>query len=285
MRNAPRANQARFATFAGRSLVLLLVGTAVHAAAAMRLPVESAVPGGVKIIRLDSIGDVPPYVEADGHRALVLQDGASWIAVIGIPLSASIGPFRVRVRDSSGARDLDFAVGDKHYTTQSLKVAPRQVDLSAADLKRYQREREIMDHALNDWSDSPPATLRWPPPVPGVRSSSFGMRRVFNGESRNPHSGMDIAAPAGTAVILPADGTVIDTGDYFFTGNTILVDHGRGLISMYAHLSAIDVKPGQRVAAGTRIGAVGMTGRATGPHLHWALSLNRAWVDPALFLN
>ena len=124
-------------------------------------------------------------------------------------------------------------MGDKHYTTQSLKVAPRQVDLSAADLKRYQREHEIMDHALESLERSPPATLRWPPPVPGVRSSSFGMRRVFNGESRNPHTGMDIASPAGTAVILPADGTVIDTGDYFFTGNTVLVDHGRGFISMY----------------------------------------------------
>jgi murein DD-endopeptidase MepM/ murein hydrolase activator NlpD len=191
----------------------------------------------------------------------------------------------VRLRDPAGARDLDFAVSDKHYTTQSLKVAPAKVDLSAADLKRNEREHEIMDHALNHWSELPPTTLRWPPPVPGVRSSSFGLRRVFNGESRNPHTGMDIAAAAGTPVILPADGTVLDTGDYFFTGNTILVDHGRGLISMYCHLSAIDVKPGQRITAGTRIGAVGMTGRATGPHLHWALNLNRAWVDPALFLN
>jgi hypothetical protein len=264
---------------------LLLFCAAVAAMPVMQLPQESSVPGGVKIIRLDAAGDGPPKVEVGGHRALVLEDSGTWIAVIGIPLSAPVGVFHATVTDSAGARDLHFEVGDKHYTTQALKVAPGQVNLSAADLKRYGREREIMEQALDHWSSSPPATLRWPAPVPGVRSSSFGLRRVFNGESRSPHSGMDIAAAAGTPVILPADGTVLATGDYFFTGNTILVDHGRGLISMYGHLSAIDVKPGQQVAAGTRIGAVGMTGRATGPHLHWALSLNRAWVDPALFLQ
>ena len=273
------------ASLARGLMLLMIAGTAARTAEGMQLPEENAVPGGVKIIRLDTVGGVAPYVDVDGHRALVLQDAGVWLAVIGIPLSAPVGPFHVRLRDAAGARNLDFAVSDKHYTTQSLKVAPGKVDLSAADLKRNEREHEVMDHALNRWSEQPPATLRWPPPVPGVRSSSFGLRRVFNGESRNPHTGMDIAAAAGTPVMLPAGGTVLDTGDYFFTGNTILVDHGRGLISMYCHLSAIDVKPGQRISAGTRIGAVGMTGRATGPHLHWAINLNRAWVDPALFLS
>jgi murein DD-endopeptidase MepM/ murein hydrolase activator NlpD len=248
------------------------------------LPLENAVPGGVKIIRLDSSGPAMPYVDTDGHRALVIQEAAGWVAVIGIPLSAPLGTRQVIVHGAHGRQEIDFSVVDKHYVTQTLKVAPGQVNLSAADLARVNEEKVRIDHVLRHWSEQPPESLRLPQPVPGPRSSSFGSRRIFNGESRNPHSGMDIAAPVGTAVHVPIAGTVVDTGEFFFNGNTVFIDHGRGLISMYCHLSAIDVKPGQRIAAGTRIGAVGMTGRATGPHLHWGLNLNRAWVDPELFL-
>ena len=267
------------------TLGLTLTAWTSTQAAGFELPQESAVPGGIKIIRLDADGSAMPYVDADGHRALVVQDGPAWVAVIGIPLSAPLGAHGVVVHQGDGRREIDFTVVDKRYASQSLKVAPRHVDLSPADLARVTREKIQIDHALSHWSEPPPESLRLPPPVPGIRSSSFGLRRIFNGESRAPHSGMDIAAASGTPVLLPIAGTVVDTGEYFFTGNTVFVDHGRGLISMYCHLSAIDVKPGQRGAAGTRIGAVGMTGRATGPHLHWALSLNRAWVDPALFLH
>jgi murein DD-endopeptidase MepM/ murein hydrolase activator NlpD len=254
-------------------------------ASSFELPHENSVPGGVKIIRLDDGGTVIPYVDADDHRALVIQDGATWVAVIGIPLSAPLGTRHVIIRDSGGRHEVEFEVGNKQYASQSLKVAPRQVDLSKADLARVTRERVRIDHALAQYSEPPPESLHLPQPVPGPRSSSFGMRRIFNGESRNPHSGMDIAAPVGTPVRVPIAGTVVDVGEYFFNGNTVFVDHGRGLISMYCHLSAIDVKPGQRVAAGARLGAVGMTGRVTGPHLHWGLALNRAWVDPELFVN
>ena len=250
----------------------------------LHLPHESSVPGGVKILRLEVTGTSLPYVDTDGRRALVIQDGPTWVAVIGIPLSAPLGLRRVIVHGTNGRQEIEFAVGNKQYASQSLKVAPRQVDLSATDLARFNTEKIRIDKALSHWTDLPPESLRLPQPVPGPRSSSFGSRRIFNGQSRNPHSGMDIAAPSGTAVLVPIAGTVIDTGEYFFDGNTVFVDHGRGLISMYCHLSAIDVKPGQRVAAGSRIGAVGMTGRATGPHLHWGLVLNRAWVDPELFL-
>lgn len=252
-------------------------------AMSMALPREHAVPGGIKIIRLTLTGQALPYVDADGHRAMVIQDDNTWFAVIGIPLAATPGISRVNLRGDA-PQILEFEVYDKKYASQSLKVPPRQVNLSRADLARVNRERQLIDHALNHWSEDEPKTLRLPQPVPGLRSSSFGMRRVFNGESRNPHSGMDIAAPNGTPVLASTDAQVIDTGNYFFNGNTVFLDHGRGLISMYCHLSAVDVQPGQRVTAGTRIGTVGMTGRATGPHLHWAVSLNRAWIDPELLL-
>jgi murein DD-endopeptidase MepM/ murein hydrolase activator NlpD len=265
-----------------RGIVLAALCPAL--ALALDLPHENAVPGGVKIIRLDDAGAAMPYVEADGHRALVLQDASNWVAVIGIPLSAPLGPRQVIVRGADGRHEIEFPVSDKRYASQSLKVAPGQVNLSASDLARVNAEKIRIDHALSRWSEPPPESLHLPQPVPGPRSSSFGMRRVFNGESRNPHSGMDIAAPSGTPVLVPIAGTVVDTGAYFFNGNTVFVDHGRGLISMYCHLSAIDVTPGQRVAAGARLGAVGMTGRATGPHLHWGLNLNHTWVDPELFL-
>jgi murein DD-endopeptidase MepM/ murein hydrolase activator NlpD len=248
------------------------------------LPLESAVPGGVKILKLDIHGTSMPYVDVDGHRALVVQDGSSWIAIIGIPLSAPLAPRQVVVHSGDARQELQYTIGDKQYASQSLKVAPGQVNLSKADLERVNRDKSIIEHAMGRWTDEQPATLRMPQPIPGMRSSSFGMRRIFNGESRNPHSGMDIAAPVGTPVQSPLAGTVIDTGNYFFNGNTVFVDHGRGMISMYCHLSAIDVTPGQRVAAGTTLGKVGMTGRVTGPHLHWGLSLNRAWVDPELFV-
>jgi murein DD-endopeptidase MepM/ murein hydrolase activator NlpD len=127
--------------------------------------------------------------------------------------------------------------------------------------------------------------MRITPSTAGIRSSSFGLRRFFNGQPRRPHSGMDIAAPKGQEVVAPADGKVIAIGSYFFNGNTVFLDHGQGLISMFCHLSAIDVKPGDTLKRGEHVGKVGMTGRVTGPHLHWSLSLNNTRVDPALFLE
>jgi murein DD-endopeptidase MepM/ murein hydrolase activator NlpD len=122
-------------------------------------------------------------------------------------------------------------------------------------------------------------------PVNGPLSSPFGLRRFFNGEERNPHSGLDFAAKTGTPIKTPAAGKVILTGNYFFNGKTVFVDHGQGLISMFCHLSQIDVTVGDELSRGAVLGKVGSTGRATGPHLHWNVSLNDARVDPSIFIG
>ncbi len=251
------------------------------------LPRAAPVPGGVAILKLGPQAE-PPVARFDGERVLVAAgDAWEWLAVVGIPLSAAPGSPLALVVERTGreAETLAIAVRSKRYATQRLKVKPGQVDLSPEDVARYEQERAHLAEVLKTFSDSGPASLRLLPPCAGTRSSSFGLRRIFNGQPRNPHNGMDIAAPAGTPVVAAGAAQVIDVGEYFFSGQTVILDHGQGFLTLYAHLSAVDVAAGASIAAGARIGAVGASGRVTGPHLHFSVFLNRTAVDPALFLG
>jgi len=265
----------------------LIVTAALADIPSVSLPKASPVPGGVALLNVGPISSAadPPRVTYHGDRVLVLAQSDHWLAVVGIPLSASIGPDAVSIQRAGAAEQtLAFTTSAKHYLVQRLRVPPGKVDLSPQDLARSEQEHTRLQTALATFTPQPPATLRLQAPIAGIRSSSFGSRRVFNGEARSPHTGMDIAARTGTPVHAAAAGTVIDTGNYFFSGNTVLIDHGEGLITFYGHLSAIAVHAGESVQAGELIGAVGATGRVTGPHLHFGVSLNRVFVDPALFL-
>ena len=270
-------------------LLVVLVDIAFAQAAVMPgvLPPDSRVPGGLAVLPLAIDGEDPGAVYFGVHRAPVINTEKGWIAVVGIPLDTAPGKQSARweTPDPEDAdATLDFDVAPKVYDEQRLKVSPQHVDPSPDDLKRIAAERERIEAALGAYSADLTPTWQLPAPVAGPHSSSFGLRRVFNGQSRNPHSGMDIVAATGTVIRNPAAGRVLEAGDFFFNGPTVFVDHGQGVVTMYCHLSRIDVKPGEVVKAGHQLGLVGATGRVTGPHLHWGVALNRALVDPALVL-
>ena len=247
-------------------------------------PAALQVPGGIARLSLGPAA-IRPLAFAGDVPLLVVGDAIEWTAVVGIALATLPGPAGITVQTTDGSvRELAYTVVPKRYSEQRLTVAPGGVDLSPENNARHDRERAHLAAVMATFSAPPPLLAAMQVPVQGRRSSSFGLRRVFNGQPRNPHSGMDIAAATGTPVLAPLLGRVIDTGDYFFNGRTVWIDHGAGLLSMVCHLSAIAVKPGDKVSAGDQVGAVGATGRATGPHLHWGVMLNRTMVDPALFL-
>ena len=280
----------RRSTLLGAISLLALSASRRAAAAALQTsdvwPNASQVPGGIARLSLGPAA-VRPLAYAGDVPLLVVGDAIEWTALVGIALSAAPGKASVKVQVPEGGvqRQLVYTISPKSYSEQRLNVSPRTVDLSPENAARYERERAHQARVTATFTEAPlQPSLLMQVPVPGRRSSSFGLRRVFNGQARNPHSGMDIAAGTGTPVVAPLPGRVIDTGDYFFNGNTVWLDHGGGLLSMVCHLSEIDVKVGDALKAGERLGAVGATGRVTGPHLHWGVMLNRAMVDPALFL-
>jgi murein DD-endopeptidase MepM/ murein hydrolase activator NlpD len=249
------------------------------------LPRASAVPGGVVILDVGAAQAPAPEVRFDGRPVVTVTDAGRRKALVGLPLATKPGAHSVEVNEPGGAtREVTFTVADKKYREQKLKVLPSQVDLSPEDAARVEGEQKRQRASLDSFSAAAPSTFALKTPVDGPRSSSFGLRRTFNGQSRNPHSGMDIAAPTGTPIVAPADGVVLDTGDFFFNGNTVIIDHGSGFVTLYCHLSQFVAKKGEAVKAGQVIGKVGATGRVTGPHLHFGVLLNGASVDPALFL-
>ena len=258
---------------------LLLVTSSL----ANAMPDHAPWPGGIAVIDVGPADAPRPIVEFGDRRVLVAKLGNRWAAAVGIPLDTPAGEASIRVNT---ARDVEFDVGEHSYREQRLTVKNQShVTPDKAQLARIGRERKIIDAALNSWRDVPIENLALAVPVAGPRSSSFGLRRFFNDQPRSPHKGMDIAAAEGSAIATPQDGVVTATGDYFFNGKTVIIDHGQGFVTMYCHLSKIGVEEGASVSAGELLGAVGSTGRVTGPHLHFGTYLNGTAVDPALLLT
>jgi len=288
MRVRPATRRLRRA-LAGASLICgLAFGAAGMAAEAgyIARSLHEAVPGGVAVVALGA-APAKPQAHYQGAPVMVVKDSnEGWVAVVGIDLKAKPGRHVVQAQVASGAREIPFQVGGKEYASQHIKLKNQaHVTPDPEQLKRYEREHAEQVAAYARFRPLGPSNVLLDAPVKGRTSSPFGLRRFFNGEERNPHSGLDFAVPRGTPVRAPADGVVTIVGDYFFNGRTVFVDHGQGFITMYCHLDSVSVQKGQEIRRGEVLGKVGATGRATGPHLHWNVSLNGNRVDPAIFLK
>jgi murein DD-endopeptidase MepM/ murein hydrolase activator NlpD len=259
-------------------LICMLIGYTTATVA-----VEASLrPGGVAIVVVGDKDNNAPHVTMDDKPLLVMSRDQQWVAVAGIPLDTAPGEISIFV-DGIETR---VTIADHAYREQRLTVENKSfVEQSQEQLDRIWSERKIIDAVLTSFTETTVDDLSLSAPVPGTRSSSFGYRRFFNEQPRSPHKGMDISAASGQAISAPLKGRVAATGNYFFNGNTILLDHGQGFVTMYCHLSEIAVTEGESVSIGDIIGAVGATGRVTGPHLHFGTYLNGTAVDPAIFLE
>jgi murein DD-endopeptidase MepM/ murein hydrolase activator NlpD len=266
-------------------LVLVLLGPAI--AGATGAPRAEPVPGGIALVPLAPLSRPAPTAKIAGTPAMVVAREGFWTAVVGIDLEAQPGEHVLEIVHGEGPLAVHrIPVRAKEYASQHITLKDRRmVEPPAADLERIARERREIERAFRSFRPAAAVEPVLDMPVSGRLSSPFGLRRFFNGAPRRPHSGIDIAAPAGTPVRAPAPGIVHTVGEYFFNGRTVFIDHGQGLVSMMCHLQAVTVHPGQAVERGAMVGRVGSTGRATGPHLHWSVSLNDARVNPGLLLT
>ncbi len=255
------------------SLVLALavitadLGTAIQ----LRFPDEP----GLKGVEIDWQTKKVPFVRVQNE----------WIVVIGIDLDVKPGEYKQPVSfvfedGRSETRDAVLQVQPKDYPTTQLTVEDRFVQLNPRDLARSTRETKEITAIYSSITKDVLWTKPFTVPIPGGTGRNFGHRRVFNGEPRAPHNGADLRASTGTPIHSTNRGRVVLAKNLFFTGNTVIVDHGLGIYSLYAHLSRIDVKRGAMVENGEVVGLAGATGRVTGPHLHWGVRIQGARVDP-----
>ncbi|MFO7746181.1 MAG: peptidoglycan DD-metalloendopeptidase family protein [Orrella sp.] len=273
--------------------VALLFGVAqanpADSIATVRQQLDQRVPGGVAVIALGQFQDQPNVLFQNTPVLTIADDNQQWWAVVGLALDTPVGAHFlevVRESTSESPRRVTFNVANKTYRSQHIRLKNKaMVSPNPSTLARIKEELDIQINGYQTFTATTPSNLLFDAPVSGQLSSPFGLRRYFNGEPRNPHSGLDFAAPSGTPVKAPADGRVLLIGNFYFNGQTIFLDHGQGLITMFCHLSEIAHLPGDRVKRGQVVGKVGSTGRSTGPHLHWNVSLNNARVNPALFLK
>jgi murein DD-endopeptidase MepM/ murein hydrolase activator NlpD len=249
-----------------------------------RLNPPSAPQGGVAILEVEPVdGTAEPVATWQGKALRFWREDAEgpWRALVGIDLEQRPGNARVALKTGrEGTCAVALGVEPVAFPEERLQVPQRFVELSPADQARAAREATRLASLFRSVTGERLWLGPFRVPLEGVRpSSSFGRRRILNGQPRSPHTGVDLGAPTGTPIHAMQRGRVVLDEELFFSGHTVILDHGLGLFSFYGHLSESRVDPGRVVEAGEVIGLVGATGRVTAPHLHWAVRIGDARVD------
>jgi murein DD-endopeptidase MepM/ murein hydrolase activator NlpD len=302
MRRAVRAGLVGFVLALGVATGVVAAGPQVTArraaapgtAAVLRVThqARAIAPGEVVLLTVTSPGGLSEVRGRAFGQALVGYPGAApdtWHALAGIALETKPGPAFVTIdakkADGTPVRSrYRLTVAPKTFPTRRLSVAPGFVTPPAAELPRIERERAEVSRIFSAVSPRPLWGTGFDRPVGGAVISAFGARSIFNRQARAPHRGIDFRGAAGTPVAAPADGVVVLAKDLYFSGTTVILDHGLGVFSMLCHLSRLDVRPDDAVVRGAAIGAIGATGRVTGPHLHWTVRVGPVSVDPLSLL-
>jgi hypothetical protein len=280
---------ARWLAFA--SLLALASCPTMAQSSAVVLTPSFVEAGSPELVRVD----VPDATSIDGEwlgRKLEFfrgRDGKQWFSLAGVDVEAppGVSTLRIVVHNGSSASDLSqrVVIYPGHYKTGRLTVAPKFVEPGPEALAEIEAELKLKEKVFSTSSSEPLWTGDFRAPVAAPPTDSFGTRRIFNGKLASVHKGMDFRAWTGTPVRAGNQGVVVLARPLYYEGNCVVIDHGLGLFSLSMHLNRIDVKEGQQVSAGDRVGLSGATGRVTGPHLHWAIRWRGAYLDPAKLLR
>jgi len=217
---------------------------------------------------------------------LTYSKGQKFFLIYGIPYNSNVGLNVIKITSNSGLIDkiINFKIKNKDFQTQFITISKKYTAPSKVNMLRIKKEKKLLISSKKEWININP-DLNFILPVNGTETGVFGTRRFYNKKEGKAHNGLDIAAKKGTTIVAPSSGSVLLTGNYFYNGKFVFLDHGRGLKSIFIHMNKINVSQGQIIKKGEKIGEVGSTGKSTGDHLHWSLILNETYINPKVFLE
>ena len=262
-------------------LVILLTYSTEELRASDGLSINTK--GGVYIHKMEK-SDLNSDILLNNEKLLTIEYKNNFFLIYGIPYDSPLGENNLKIKINSNISYLNFNIQDKNFDTQHINVSSKYISPGIDSQKRISLERKNLIKAKDIWYNESP-DLKFIIPANGIITGKFGTKRFYNGKEGNFHNGLDVAAERGSPIISPSRGKVILTGNYYYNGKFIILDHGKGLKSIFIHLDEILVKKGEIISKGDLIGKIGNTGKSSGPHLHWSLMLNKTYIDPEYFLE